>query len=93
MGVHNCSGTEVLSISPEHRAAGGASRTQDALGGVIKTSAFLGRLQALFFWLVACNQEWVDVAVGLVERLHVNYKVLLNGQTLDWLNVDRLGDI
>jgi hypothetical protein len=41
VSINDCSWTKVLAISPEHRTAGSASCTQDALGGVIKSFAIL----------------------------------------------------
>ncbi len=51
VSVDDSGWAEILPIGPEHRAAGGAGRTENALGRVIKACALLRGLKALFFWL------------------------------------------
>ena len=91
--VNDCGWTEVLTVCPEHRARAGAGSTQDALGGVIETGAVFWALQALFGWLVVGNQERLNIAVGLIERFHVDDQIFFNFESLDWLNVNWLGDV
>jgi hypothetical protein len=55
VSVHDCGRAKVLTIGPEHWAAGGAGCTQDALGGVVEASSVLRGLQALLLRLVGGN--------------------------------------
>ena len=81
--------TEILTICPEHRAAGRTGRTQDALGGLIKACTVFLTLQALTSRLMAFgDEERHNFAVSRKERLHVDNKVLLQWEALDGLNCD-----
>ena len=93
MGIDDCGRTEVLTVGPEHRAARGAGSTQDALGGVVVASPILWGLQPLLGGSIGCHQEGIDVAVGLVEGLHVDNQVLLNWKPLDWLDVNGVRNV
>src|SRR5690606_23274215 len=62
---------EGLPIRPEHRARRGARGAQDALRGVVEARALRDRLHALLLGLVARDEERLDGAVRLEERLHV----------------------
>ncbi len=93
MGVDDGCWAKVLAIRPEHRAARGARCTQDALSGVVKAGAVFGRLQAFLVWLRRSNEEGLDLTIRLEERLHVHNQVFFQGQALDGLDVNRLGDV
>jgi hypothetical protein len=75
VGVHDGCGAKVLAIGPEHGAAGGAGSTQDAFSGVVKACPVFGGLQAFFIRLRRRNEEGLNLAVGLEERLHVDNEV------------------
>src|SRR3984957_4009100 len=81
--------TEVAALAPEHRAAGSARRAQDALRGVVVAgavglawNAFPGR------GIATGDQVWLDRAIGVEERLHVDDQVLLHRQSADRLDRD-----
>ena len=91
MRADNCLRAEVLLVVPEHRARGGACRTQDALRGVVEDRAIFSGLVALLGGRVAFgDEERHDLAVGLEERLHVDDEVLLLWETLDRFDGDGL---
>ncbi len=81
--------TVVLALVPEHRAAGGAARAQDALGGVVVAGA-VGRALNPFAGrrIAAGDQVRLDRAVGVEERLHVDHQVLLHRQPADRFDRD-----
>src|SRR3984957_13203539 len=84
--------TEVAALVPEHRATGGARRAQDALGGVVVAGAVGLALNAFPRRGVAAgDQVWLDRAIGVEERLHVDDQVLLHRQSADRL--DRDGEV
>src|SRR3984885_13888237 len=81
--------TEVATLIPEHRAAGGARSAQDALGGVVVAGAVGLALNAFPGRGIATgDQVWLDRAIGVEERLHVDDQVLLHRQSADRLDRD-----
>ena len=89
VGVDDRGRTEVRALAPVHRAARGAARAQDALGGVVVAGAVGLALDPLAGRRVAGgDQVRLDRAVGVEERLHVDHEVLLDGQAADRLDRD-----
>src|SRR5690606_23315049 len=93
--VYDGGGPEVLAVRPEHGAARGARGTEDALRGVVEAGTLGRALGALLAGrgCVRRHEERLHLLEAVEERLHVDDEVLLQGQALERLDVDRLGDV
>ncbi len=90
VGVDDRGRAVVLALAPEHRAAGGAARAQDAFGGVVVAGTVRRALNPLPRRRVTGgDQVRLDRAVGVEERLHVDHEVLLHRQSADRLHRHR----